>query len=194
MPCQFYKWIKHEFSDSSPNVAVSGNTSIRRGTLRSGPSGKRLVVQRHVIHRVVSRWWLWWSSTQTQRSQGGILGGERQSGSWQSTEGPSWPPPCPINISCFTLSQLFHCTSPSAEPTQLAAEQKGHGQGRVTAFCCGSQLPRQLSRKPAKFQRTTKTHGNRSTQRQVTQWDSAQKTRLIRPEELRIFYLRHNLF
>lgn len=48
LPILLYQWIKHEFSDSSQNVAVSGETSIRRGTLLS-PSGKQFLVQWHLL-------------------------------------------------------------------------------------------------------------------------------------------------
>lgn len=127
-------------------------------------------------------------NTHPETTGGKILGGEGQPGTWQSTEGPSWLLPHPINVSHFTLSQLFHCTSPSAEPTQLAAEQKDHGVSKPSAGVA-SCLSSSAENQPV-FRKQKKTNTRKpKNSMQVTQWDSAQETSLVRPEELQTCHL-----
>lgn len=136
MPCQFYKWIKHEFSDSSPNVAVSGNTSVRRGTLRCGPSGKWLVVQRHGVSHPISRWWLWSSLTHTQRSQGGNPGWGRAAWHVAVHRGAILAPSPPHKRFPFYLVTALPLHF-SISQTHTAGSRAERPRG-LKAFCWGS--------------------------------------------------------
>lgn len=161
MPCQFYKWIKHEFSDSSPNVAVSGNTSVRRGTLRCGPLGKWLVVQRHGVSHPISRWWLWSSLTHTQRSQGGNPGWGRAAWHVAVHRGAILAPSPPHKRFPFYLVTALPLHF-SISWTHTAGSRAERPRG-LKAFCCGS-VASCLSSSAENKQKKKTTHGNQRTQ------------------------------
>lgn len=195
MPCQFHKRIKHEFSDSSQNVVVSGETFTRRGSLLR-PSGKRFLGSQHIMLYAASRWWLvefntsWWLESCGWNWEGHSL-------QWGSPL--SSPLPAPL-LHCFAFSQLsrqpHQLLKPSRKrsavlpsPSRSCVVWRAPGLGPQADSHTWQQWARrplsflwwQPAAKSAQLKNSAISNKRKQSriQRQVTQWLTAQKTSLI---------------